>query len=157
MAKRDKDFGRFLGIANILGERVFEEERRSVSALYQEKLKKNPAKAVQLIHENLMQYQNSFTDNDWVLMDILGDIIADMDEEDFTNEGIEDKEQFILQSHRQRGLLSNLMSSKHASEYWGISEGYIKNLCAEGKIDAVKIGKSWVIDKRQENPSAPKD
>jgi excisionase family DNA binding protein len=44
------------------------------------------------------------------------------------------------------------MGVEEASQLWGLSPGYIKNLCAEGKIEAKKIGKTWVIDKTQRNP-----
>mgnify|MGYP001065299835 CR=1 FL=1 len=50
-------------------------------------------------------------------------------------------------------MLENIIGVEEASQIWGLSPGYIKNLCAEGKIIAKKIGKTWVIDKTQENPS----
>lgn len=49
--------------------------------------------------------------------------------------------------------LTQIMGVKEAGIKWGLSEGYIKNLCAEGKIKAVKIGKTWIIDRNQKNPS----
>lgn len=50
-------------------------------------------------------------------------------------------------------MLENIIGVEEASELWGLSAGYIKNLCAEGKILSKKIGNTWVIDKTQENPS----
>ena len=50
-------------------------------------------------------------------------------------------------------VLDKIMGTEEASLLWGLSEGYIKNLCAEGKIECKKIGKTWVIDKTQPNPS----
>ncbi len=49
--------------------------------------------------------------------------------------------------------LENVMGVEEASERWNLSPGYIKNLCAEGKVEAKKIGKTWIIDKEQDNPS----
>jgi hypothetical protein len=49
--------------------------------------------------------------------------------------------------------LENIMGVQEASESWGLAPSYIKDLCANGKIKAKKIGKTWVIDKNQENPS----
>jgi excisionase family DNA binding protein len=49
--------------------------------------------------------------------------------------------------------LENVIGVEEAAELWGLSAGYIKNLCADGKIKAKKIGKTWVIDKTQENPA----
>lgn len=49
-------------------------------------------------------------------------------------------------------LLENIIGVNEAAELWGLDAGYIKNLCAQGKIKAKKIGNVWVIDKTQENP-----
>lgn len=51
-----------------------------------------------------------------------------------------------------RNNLNNVIGVEEASEKWGLSAGYIKNLCAEGKIIGKKIGKTWVIDGTQPNP-----
>lgn len=52
--------------------------------------------------------------------------------------------------------LDNIIGVEEASKLWGLSPGTIKNYCADGKIIAKKIGKTWVIDKNQENPSQSK-
>lgn len=49
-------------------------------------------------------------------------------------------------------VLSNIIGVEEAAELWSLSPGYIKNLCANGKIHAKKIGKTWVIDANQTNP-----
>ncbi len=49
--------------------------------------------------------------------------------------------------------LDMVMGVEEASEQWGLSSGYIKNLCAEGKILCRKIGKTWIIDKSQPSPN----
>lgn len=53
-------------------------------------------------------------------------------------------------------MLENIIGVEEAAKLWGLSPGYIKNLCAEGKIKAKKIGKTWIIDKNQVNPSQVK-
>lgn len=55
-------------------------------------------------------------------------------------------------SHKlyQRGvikLLDSVIGVNEASEITGLSPGTIKNQCAEGRIEAKKIGQTWVIDK----------
>nr|WP_231571012.1 helix-turn-helix domain-containing protein [Paenibacillus sp. VKM B-2647] len=45
------------------------------------------------------------------------------------------------------------MGVEEAAKLWGLSPGYIKNLCAKRKIDAVKIGKTWIIRKGQSRPA----
>lgn len=54
-------------------------------------------------------------------------------------------------------VLENVEGVDDIAKKWGMSPGYIKNLCAKGKIQAKKIGKTWVIDKRQEKPSSRGD
>lgn len=52
-----------------------------------------------------------------------------------------------------KNSLDNVMGVDEASELWKLSPGYIKNLCADGKLKAKKIGKTWIIDKNQPHPS----
>lgn len=53
-------------------------------------------------------------------------------------------------------LEQKIMGVEEASKIWGLSPGYIKNLCASGKLDAAKVGKTWVITRKQVNPSVNK-
>ena len=54
-------------------------------------------------------------------------------------------------------ILDQIMGVDEASELWSLSPGYIKNLCAEGKLDARKIGKTWILNKNQNNPKIEKN
>ncbi len=49
--------------------------------------------------------------------------------------------------------LDDIMGVNEAANLWSLSPGYIKNLCAAGKVRAVKIDNRWIIDKNQPNPS----
>lgn len=42
---------------------------------------------------------------------------------------------------------SNVIGVNEAASILKVSSGHVKNLCAEGKIVAKKVGKTWVIDK----------
>ncbi|KXI60274.1 helix-turn-helix domain-containing protein [Bacillus cereus group sp. BfR-BA-00331] len=44
-------------------------------------------------------------------------------------------------------FLHNTIGVKEAASILNVSSGHVKNLCAQGKIAAKKIGKTWVIDK----------
>lgn len=48
--------------------------------------------------------------------------------------------------------LDSVIGVEEAAELWNLAPGYIKNLCASGKVKAVKIGKTWIIDKNQGRP-----
>lgn len=44
-------------------------------------------------------------------------------------------------------MLNHIIGVDEASRMLNLSPGTVKNYCAEGKIIAKKIGKTWVIDK----------
>jgi excisionase family DNA binding protein len=44
-------------------------------------------------------------------------------------------------------MLDNIIGVEEASKLLALSPGYIKNLCAAGKLPSKKIGKTWIIDK----------
>lgn len=48
--------------------------------------------------------------------------------------------------------LDQIMGVDEASDLWNLSPGYIKNICAEGKVQAKKIGNTWILEKNQPNP-----
>lgn len=50
-------------------------------------------------------------------------------------------------------VLDNIMGVNEAAKLWSLKPGYIKNLCATGKVRARKIDNRWIIDKNQPNPS----
>ncbi|MBP3967993.1 helix-turn-helix domain-containing protein [Bacillus sp. WL1] len=43
-------------------------------------------------------------------------------------------------------FLHNVIGVNEAASILNVSPGYVKNLCAQKKIVAKKIGKTWVID-----------
>ncbi|PEK41950.1 DNA-binding protein [Bacillus toyonensis] len=43
--------------------------------------------------------------------------------------------------------LYNVIGANEATSILNISSSYVKNLCAQEKIVAKKIGKTWVIDR----------
>jgi len=44
-------------------------------------------------------------------------------------------------------MLERVIGVEEAAKLTGYKEGYLKNLCAERKIPAKKIGNVWVIDR----------
>lgn len=50
--------------------------------------------------------------------------------------------------------LDQVIGVNEAAKLWSLKPGYIKNLCAVGKVRAIKIDNRWIIDKDQQNPSA---
>jgi hypothetical protein len=59
-------------------------------------------------------------------------------------------------SKKRCNPLIAIMGVEEAAKKWGYAPGTIKNMCAEGKIQAKKIGKTWVISRCQPNPKKGK-
>jgi hypothetical protein len=59
----------------------------------------------------------------------------------------------LVPARKLFNALDHVMGDKTAAQRWGLSAGYIKNLCAAGKVKAVKVGKTWVLDKYQPKPN----
>ncbi|GGP14217.1 helix-turn-helix domain-containing protein [Oceanobacillus neutriphilus] len=53
---------------------------------------------------------------------------------------------------KNQNVLEQIMGVETAGELWGFSPDHVKKLCRDGKVKAVKIGKTWILDKNQENP-----
>lgn len=49
--------------------------------------------------------------------------------------------------------LNQIMGTEEASKLWNLSQDYIKHLCQRGELKAIRIGKTWILDKNQPNPS----
>lgn len=49
--------------------------------------------------------------------------------------------------------LKQIMGTDEAARLWGYaSSDVVKAMCREGKVKAVRIGKTWVLDKNQPSP-----
>lgn len=44
-------------------------------------------------------------------------------------------------------MLDNIIGVEEAAETLSLSPGTIKNMCAIGKLECKKVGKTWVLDK----------
>jgi len=53
----------------------------------------------------------------------------------------------------KQNAIENIMSVEEAAVAWGLAAGTVKNYCAQGKVQARKIGRDWAIEKNQPNPS----
>lgn len=59
----------------------------------------------------------------------------------------------LLREYKERGNpLNEVMGTDEAGKLWGLSADHVKKLCADGTVKAVKIGKTWIIDRNQPNP-----
>ncbi|WP_142300879.1 helix-turn-helix domain-containing protein [Shouchella clausii] len=153
---REESYGKLLAIANVLGKRVFEHSKPSIASIHTARLQHNPAKVFAQMHAELIQYAHKFDKDELVLLDMFGEILDDLGEEGFTNEPLGDE--YLHPYYKmQKALFDRFVSAEQAAKVWGVSAGHVKNLCRDGKIAAKKIGKTWVIDINQPNPSKNKN
>jgi hypothetical protein len=111
-----------------------------------------------IIKENMFikkqELLKELTDNAYLLIEISFDILNfDKKKYDKIKARQEEIKQEIDAINEQFDAIDLVMGVDEASQIWELSAGYIKNLCAEGKIKSKKIGKTWIIDKFQPNPS----
>ncbi|EJW14743.1 helix-turn-helix domain-containing protein [Paenibacillus alvei] len=57
----------------------------------------------------------------------------------------------VVKMFNQKAL-ENIMTVEEAAEEWGLAPGTVKNYCAQGKVQAKKVGRDWAIDRNQPNP-----
>ncbi|MFU0790635.1 type I-C CRISPR-associated protein Cas8c/Csd1 [Virgibacillus proomii] len=143
---RDQKFGRLLAIANILSNKVFESGKPSIAQKHMSRFSKKPAIAFEKIHAELMEYAPKFGNDEMVLFNMFEEILSDMDEKEFSNEPL--SPQYLHSYYEEQSALNNMIGVEEAAKILNLSPGTVKNHCAEGKIKAKKIGKTWIIDKR---------
>jgi hypothetical protein len=48
--------------------------------------------------------------------------------------------------------LNRVMGTDEAAAIWGLSQSWVKQLCLDGKVEARRIGKHWILKRNQPNP-----
>ncbi|MDR9852908.1 type I-C CRISPR-associated protein Cas8c/Csd1 [Paenibacillus sp. VCA1] len=147
---RDIKFGRLLAIANVLANKAKDKDEIGIADKHLTRYDRKPALTLERIHSDLLKYADRFGKDEMMLLDMFGEIMASLDGDEFNNEPLSGK--YLQAYYAQQHDLDNVIGVEEASELWGLSPGTIKNYCAEGRISAKKIGKTWVIDKNQNNP-----
>ncbi|MEK5217726.1 DNA-binding protein [Psychrobacillus sp. FSL H8-0487] len=103
-------------------------------------------KKQELLNE-LTDVVNHFVDEAFEILDF------DKEKYDYLKNRQEEIKKEIREINEQYETIDSVMGVEEASESWILSAGYIKNLCADGKVKAKKIGKTWIIDRHQPHPS----
>jgi len=148
---RNEKFGRLLAIANVLSHRLYERDKLSVSDKHLARYPRHPRKSVEMIHRELMEYSHRFGENEIRLLDQFSEIMASIEISEFTNDPLEYT--YLHAYYTQQHALDSVVGAEEAAAMWKLTPGYIKNLCAAGRLKAKKIGKTWVIDKNQPRPN----
>src|SRR5690625_3376268 len=152
MKTRTEKFARILAIMDLLSEQA--KEYTTVGKKYTTDYFRKPAKFLKVIHEEIISRSHAWGPHEWMLFEIMGDEIAALEMEDVTDEQLD--EMFSYHLYRARNDMRYFVGVNEASEILGITPGTVKNHCAEGKIPARKIGKTWIMDKRLLIEEGPK-
>ncbi|ANY70420.1 hypothetical protein BBD42_30935 [Paenibacillus sp. BIHB 4019] len=113
---REMIFGRLIAIATVLGERVFRRNDPSIASEFLDKLKRNPAKYITIIHEKLFNYTHNFKEEELALLDMFGELMAQLDIEDFNNKPLDNN--YLAYYYGQKETLS-IVGYKEAYELMG--------------------------------------
>ncbi len=151
---RELKFGQLLAVARVLGERVFEEGKPSISEINWKKYSQEPMKVFAKIHADLMKYSHKFGETELELMSLFDEIFAEMSESEFDDKPL--GREYLIGYYQQADALNNIISVQEASEMWGLSPDHVKTLCRNGDVQAKKIGNSWAVLKDQPNPKQRK-
>ena len=144
--KREEAFRRLLAIANVLGDRVLEKNQISIANKYMAKYANNPCKALEKIHEELMQHTHQFGESELILLDMFGEIMANLEAKDFTNEPLPAN---YLQSYypQQHQLNTEIVGYAEAAEILGWDKRRIGVYMKRGKfpepIQQLASGPIW--------------
>jgi len=46
-----------------------------------------------------------------------------------------------------------LLTTEEAATHWNLCERHVRRLCNTGKIEALKIGRDWLINSTQADPN----
>jgi CRISPR-associated protein (Cas_Csd1) len=104
--KRDYAFGRIFAIAHTLAYRLSKEGETSFSAKYLLKFNKKPISTLQEINIEFLTFEEDFTGEEAHLLDLFTELVANLDEEDYTDDPLASS--YLHGYHIQRHELINL-------------------------------------------------
>lgn len=103
MMTREQIFGRLIAIATVLGDRVADKGTPSIADKYLGKLSRDPAKTIGLLHHDLMQHAHKFGPEETALLDMFGELIAQLDIDQFSNDPL--KPEYLHSYYSQKNDL----------------------------------------------------
>lgn len=102
--KRDILFGQLLSIVTVIGERVFEKGKPSVDETSFKKFPRAPKETITRLHMDVMNYAHKFGKEENELIDLFGEILYEMESNDFTNDPLD---KYLLGYYKQNHELAH--------------------------------------------------
>lgn len=149
---RTEKFARIFALAHTLGTVLIHGDYQTMDK-YRTDMQRKPADTLMRMHTDLANHFHSLEfDGSYahLIFEMMGEQIASLLPEELTNEPLDDS--FFIYRASQAHAARNIMSAKAAGKLWGLSPAYVRNLCADGTVKAVRIGKTWAIPKDHPNP-----
>lgn len=138
---RDLKFGKLLSVVSNLGRMVYDNNKPPVNEDLWEQYQRKPKSTFVILHNNIIEHAPKFTNDEIALLDLLGEIINDIEQEEFTDAPLGNK--YLLGYYRQNHELNGLAGVKETSEIIGLPAETIVGYCEKGIIKAKKVGSSW--------------
>ncbi|GAF66433.1 putative transcriptional regulator [Bacillus sp. TS-2] len=148
MNKRELDvhFGKIFGICSLLSERVFDKDQMKLSPKYMARFQYKPASTIEKMVKEISIHAHKFDELDIQMFDLLMTYIEELGLENFVNQEV--KGVYLLGKSQEQHFFNNAIGVNEAADILNVSPGHIKNLCADEKLRAKKIGKTWVVYKK---------
>lgn len=152
---RSVKFAQLMAIANVLGERVIDRNEYGmakevgIADIHLTNLQRKPAITLERIHRDLMEHAEKFGKHELVLLDMFGEIMADMSVEEFTNEPLDKK--YLHAYYIQQNALAQVTTVKGYALKSGLNIRTIQRMCVDGSLKAKNVHGVWLIEDDEEN------
>lgn len=154
MDKRSVKFAQLLAIANVLGERVSGKkvvdgklvgiEEVGISGMHLTDMQRKPARTLERIHHDLMEHADKFGKHEMILLDMFGEIMADMSVEEFTNEPLD--KNYLHPYYIQQNALAQVTTVKGYALKSGLNIRTVQRMCVDGSLKAKNEYGVWLIE-----------
>lgn len=154
MDKRSVKFAQLLAIANVLGERMIGKkvvdgklvgvEEVGISGRHLTDMGRKPARTLERIHRDLMEHAHKFGKHEMILLDMFGEIMADMSMEEFTNEPLD--KNYLHPYYIQQNALAQVTTVKGYALKSGRPIRTVQRMCEDGRLKAKNVYGVWLIE-----------
>lgn len=150
---RDELYGRMIALLDLIGDRVLDKGAPPISTQFLGQMRHNPSVAITLAHKKIMQHARKFGEKENLLLDMFGQLIVQLDVEEFTErkplEG-----HYTISFYHQRSEVPKLVGVAEAAKILGWSKQQISVYMSREKFpepaQRLASGPIWTRDQIEE-------
>lgn len=143
---REQSLTEIYAIELKLANKHFEEDRKGFLHALEEKYSHRPSMVIEKLFIELVRYRKDFSEQDEELFNLIMEGLSELKTDEFNDESLGGD--YLLHLAKTTSAINHMVGVEEAGTLLGLSPGTIKNKCAAGELNAKKIGKTWIIDKR---------